>query len=273
MDTNLKIDNLKKIISGHERMLIAYSGGADSTFLTKIALSVLGKENVLAVTSVSSTFSKKEADDAKEYALLLGINHKIIHTNELEIDNFKNNPPERCYYCKKELFKELGKIASEYNFNVIADASTYDDSKTHRPGMKVARELKIVSPLYEAGLEKEEIRAISKELGLITWDKPSMACLASRFPYGKKITEKGLKMVEEAEKYLNDLGFRQIRVRCIDETARIEVDEEILYRILELKNDIIDKFKDLGFKYISLDLEGYRTGSMDLVLDKPIINN
>jgi len=263
-----KLDRLKDIISDYKSLVIAYSGGVDSTFLLKVSLDTLGKPNVLAVTADSPTFSKREIKEAKKYAKLIGVKHEIIHTNELESESFRNNPSDRCYYCKIELFNRLKKIASQKGYEVVADGSTLDDSFGHRPGMKVAEELKIVRPLYESKLRKEEIRILSKKLELPTWNKSSIACLASRFPYGKRITKRALSRVNAGETYLRSLGFGQVRVRYLDNTARIEVDKEHLNKVLDFKEDIITKLKQLGFIYVSLDLQGYREGSMDEALNE-----
>ncbi|MDN5331812.1 MAG: pyridinium-3,5-biscarboxylic acid mononucleotide sulfurtransferase [Tepidanaerobacteraceae bacterium] len=246
-------------------VIVAFSGGVDSTFLLKVCLDVLGKENVLAVTARSSTYPARELKEAKELAGSFGANHEIIVSEELEVPGFSENPPERCYYCKKELFGKLIKMARERGFNFVLDGSNADDTGDFRPGMKAKDELGVISPLKEAGLTKAEIRTLSQKMGLPTWNKPSFACLASRFPYGERITEEKLNRVGKAEDLLNELGFIQYRVRSHADLARIEVSPEEIERFFErsLREKVVAEFKKLGFVYVSLDLTGYRTGSMN----------
>ncbi|MBI5416785.1 ATP-dependent sacrificial sulfur transferase LarE [Candidatus Poribacteria bacterium] len=265
-----KLKNLQEILKQMNSVLVAYSGGADSTFLLKIAKDTL-KDNVLAVTANSETYTQKELESAKEFASKTGIRHIVIKTLEFQNKNFTNNPPDRCYYCKKELFSSLKKIALEEKINFIVDGSNFDDLKDYRPGAKAHSEFSIRSPLREAGLTKSEIREYSRNSGLPTWDKPSQACLSSRFPYGEEITEQKLNMVAKAEFFLHKLGFNQLRVRFYAPfLARIEIETQDFEKFFnpELKTKIIFNFKDIGFKYITLDLEGYRTGSMNEVLIK-----
>ncbi|WP_238915569.1 ATP-dependent sacrificial sulfur transferase LarE [Clostridium sp. YIM B02555] len=256
-------DNIKKRGSA----AIAFSGGVDSTFLVKVAHEVLG-DKVIAVTATSSTYPERELKEAIKYAKNIGIKHLIISSEELDIEGFASNPKNRCYYCKKELYTKIKEVAKENNVEYVFDGSNLDDNGDYRPGMQAARELEVISPLKEANITKDDIRALSKELGLPTWNKPSFACLSSRFPYGKKITIPKLKMVEEAEQFLLDMGIRQVRVRHHGEIARIEVspEERIKFFDVEVMDKIGEKFKYIGFAYVTLDILGYRTGSMNEVL-------
>ncbi|WP_039656001.1 ATP-dependent sacrificial sulfur transferase LarE [Clostridium tyrobutyricum] len=262
-----KLDILKENIKKMQSAAIAFSGGVDSTFLLKVAHDVLGN-NVIAITATSSTYPKRELDEAKKYARNMGVKHIIIESEELDIEGYAKNPVNRCYYCKKELFSKLRNIAKENDINYVLDGSNLDDTGDYRPGMEAAKELGIVSPLKEAKLTKDDIRIFSREMDLPTWDKPSFACLSSRFPYGNKITSKKLKMVEDAEQFLLDLGFRQVRVRCHDTIARIEVapEERSKFFDLSLMDKVGNKFREIGFTYVTLDILGYKTGSMNAVL-------
>jgi uncharacterized protein len=246
---------------------IAYSGGMDSTFLIKIAHDVLG-ENAIAITATSSTYPQRELDQAKQLAKHIGITHIIIHSEETKIDNFSKNLINRCYYCKQELFSKIKQIAAEKNIKYVIDGSNSDDISDYRPGMKALKALGIISPLMNVGLTKQEIKDLSHNIGLDTWNKPAFACLASRFPYGVKITKSRLAQVEKAESYLHTLGISQFRVRYHNEIARIEVEKTDFQLLLNHSDEIVNKFKKLGFKYITLDIEGYRTGSLNEVLKK-----
>jgi uncharacterized protein len=267
MELQQKFEKLKEILREAGSGAVAYSGGVDSTFLLKVAFDVLG-DNVLAVTAKSSTYPEREYNEAKKYIAQFGAKHITIVSEELEIEGFAKNPTNRCYFCKTELFLKVRKEAERYGLKHVFDGSNFDDTGDYRPGMQAARELEVVSPLKEANLTKADIRELSKELGLPTWDKPSFACLSSRFPYGKKITIPKLKMVEEAEQFLLDMGIRQVRVRHHGEIARIEVspEERVNFFDIEVMNKIGDKFKKIGFTYVTLDMLGYRTGSMNEVL-------
>jgi len=264
-EPTIKMENLKDKLRRMGRVVIAFSGGVDSTFLVKVACEVLGN-NVLAVTAASSTYPKTELEEAKRLARLIGVRHIIVNSEETEVENFKRNPPNRCYYCKKELFSRLKEIAKKEKINYVLDGTNYDDLTDFRPGMKALRELNIISPLKDVKLTKEDIRNLSKLMNLDTWDKPACACLASRFPYGIRITKERLDRVEKAEAVIRNLGIRQLRVRYHNEIARIEVNKKDMQLLLEHSDSIVKKFKELGFIYVTLDMEGYRTGSLNEVL-------
>lgn len=259
-----KYERLKSLLGEMGKVLVAFSGGVDSSFLLKVAVDVLG-ENVLAVIASSETYPEKERDEAVKLAGKLNVRHKIIQTKELDNPDFSNNPPERCYFCKIELFSKLRDIAETENIPYVLDGSNYEDISDFRPGAKAAEELGIRSPLKEVGLVKNEIRQLSKNFDLPTWDKPAMACLSSRFPYFTEIEPESLKQVALAEEYLRELGFNQVRVRHHGQIARIEIDSKEFQRIIDedVRKKIIKNFKKFGFIYISLDLAGFRSGSMN----------
>lgn len=261
-----KLRKLKHILNDMRSVLIAYSGGVDSTFLLKVSGDVLGAK-VLAVTAVSPTYQRKELDFSRSMAKLLKVKHKVIKTFELNNKRFVSNPVNRCYFCKKELFAELKKIAKENKIDFVIDASNASDKFDYRPGTKAKEEFKIRSPLAEADLTKEEIRALSKKLKLPSWDKPSLACLASRIPYGSKISKNILERIYKAETALNSMGFRQVRLRHYGGLCRIEVPKEDIHRLINNRSRVVENLKKLGYNYITLDLEGYRTGSMNEVID------
>lgn len=251
-----------------EKVLVAFSGGVDSTFLLRMARDTLGAGNVLAVTALSPLYPERELEVAKKMADEMGVRHLLIESNELKIDGFSKNPPDRCYLCKKELFGELKKTAQQENISTVIEGSTLDDEKDHRPGKRAIKELGVRSPLTEASFTKADVREVSKLLGLPTWDKPSFACLASRFPYGEDITEDDLKKVGEAEDFLIGLGFKQVRVRHYKDLARIEVYQDEIGKLLdgEMRDKVVERLKDIGYKYITVDLQGFRSGSMNEVL-------
>jgi len=267
MNRHRKLEILKEILRETKSALIAYSGGVDSTFLLKIARDTLGSD-VLAVTADSPTYPSQEIQEARTLARKLSVRHLTIETEEFSDSNFISNPPDRCYYCKKELFSKLRKIARENHLNHILDGSNLDDEKDFRPGMRAAREFGVRSPLREAGFTKADIRQLSKKLDLATWNKPALACLASRFPYGEPLTKQNLGRVGKAEKLLRDMGMGQVRVRHHGHIARIEVPRGEINRFLSdsFRKKLVDKLKELGYTYVTLDLEGYRTGSMNEVL-------
>lgn len=258
---------LQENIKSMRSLLVAYSGGVDSTFLLKVAKVILGND-VVAVTSRSPIYPAREIVEAIKVAKGLKVKHLIIETPELGLQEFTNNSSNRCYYCKKGLFTRLKEIAKNQGINCIADGSNLDDTGDFRPGLKALQELGIRSPLKEVGFTKPEIRDLSKEMGLPTWNKPSLACLASRVPYGECITPEKLQMIEEAESYLFGLGVRQVRVRHHGAIARIEVEGDTDFRLLsQFRDQVVYALKKIGYTYVALDLQGYRTGSMDEILD------
>ncbi len=260
-----KLTQLKELLKTLPGAVIAYSGGVDSTFLTMVAREVLG-ERALAVTAVSPTYPEHQLSEAKEWAARFGINHTVIETNEFDELNFTENPPDRCYYCKMALFQELKQIAAAKGGWVILDGANLDDLSDHRPGHRAAKEIGVRSPLQEVGLTKQEIRDYSKEMSLPTWNKPAYACLASRVPYGSKITPEVLKRIELAEDFLTSLGLIQIRVRDHYPLARVEVGKTELELAWGNRDLISRKLHEIGYPYVTLDLDGFRSGSMNEVL-------
>ena len=257
-------ENLKALGS----VAVAFSSGVDSTFLLKAAQEALG-DKVIAVTASSCSFPKRELEEAKAFCEKNGIRQIIVESEELDIDGFRQNPKNRCYLCKHELFEKIWEIAKENGMNAVAEGSNMDDNGDYRPGLIAVKELGVSSPLRQAELSKAEIRELSREMGLPTWDKQSFACLSSRFVYGETINEKKLGMVDKAEQLLLDMGFHQVRVRIHGNIARIEVLPEEIAKIVEEENrmKIASKLKEYGFDYVTLDLLGYRTGSMNETLE------
>ncbi len=263
-ETQEKFTNLQNILKKMQSVLVAFSGGVDSTFLLKVARDVLGS-NVLAVIANSETYPEREQQEALRIANDMQVRFKVIRTKELDNPNFKGNPPERCYFCKRELFSRLKEIAAEENIPFVCDGANIEDTLDYRPGSKAAEELAIRSPLKEAGLGKKEIRLLSKKLGLSTWDKPAMACLSSRFPYYTPIEEESLRRIDQAEEYLRTKGFSQIRVRHHGQIARIEIDPSEFFLVMEkqTRDEVVESLRKIGYQYVTLDLAGYRTGSMN----------
>jgi uncharacterized protein len=263
-ETQKKLDKLKASLQEMGSALVAFSGGVDSTFLVKVAQDVLGAQ-MFAVIASSESYPKSETQKAIELALAMNIPHTVIRTRELDNPDFSHNPPDRCYHCKTELFSRLKEIAAEKELSVVLDGSNFDDLGDYRPGLQACEELGIRSPLKEAGLRKEEIRILSRKMNLPTWNKPSLACLASRFPYNAEIDRASLEQVGKAEEYLWSLGFSQVRVRHHGQIARVEVDPDGVQRLLEagFRAKVVRKLKELGYAYVTLDLAGYRTGSMN----------
>ncbi len=269
MDLYEKFEALKNYIRELESVAVAFSGGVDSTFLLKTAAEVLG-DNVTAITARSYLFPKREMREAYDFCITEGIRHIEFDARQLDIEGFCKNPPNRCYICKKDLFGKIMQIAKDNNIKNIIEGSNADDVGDYRPGMQAIKELGIKSPLKYAGLKKDEIRALSKEMGLATWKKPSLACLATRFEYGDEIDLHKLDMIDKAEQLLLDMGFYQVRVRIHGNIARIEIDPNEFDKLIKEENrlKITDGFRRLGFAYTAMDLSGYRTGSMNETLDK-----
>jgi len=251
-------------------LLVAFSGGVDSTFFLCVAREALGSMAIAAMAT-SATYPTREVRAASELAKERGIEHILFESGETHLPDFQANRPDRCYHCKKSLSLELQEIADHRGIKYIAFATNSDDLDDYRPGIKAAEEMGMIAPLMDVNLSKDEIRFLSREMGLPTWDKPALACLASRFPYGETITEEKLSMVSEAEDFLAEKGFRQFRVRYHGPVARIEVDRDDMARLLEpgLREGIVEKLRDIGFLHVALDLEGYVTGSLNRALGKP----
>lgn len=264
-----KHEALKGILESYGSLLVAFSGGVDSALLLAVAREALG-DRVLAVTVRSETYPGKELESAREIAKGLGVIHRVIYSRELSMERFVSNPPDRCYWCKRELLSELKAVAAKEGMAAIAVASHLDDRDDYRPGERAVEEMGVARPLREARFTKDDIRRLSKRLGLRGWRREAMACLASRFPYGERITPPALERVEMAEALLRRKGFRSVRVRCAGKTARIEVDSSQLGRFArrELRREVVTGLKRLGFLYVSLDLEGYRTGSLNRELER-----
>lgn len=262
-----KFLKLRRIIEECGSLAVAFSGGVDSGFLLKTAHEVLG-DRVLAVTADSVFIPRMEIQAAQDFCRQYGIRQKLVFIDVFGINGVKENPPDRCYHCKRGIFERLLAAAGEEGISVVAEGSNLDDDGDYRPGMRAIRELSVRSPLKEAGLNKAEIRELSRRMGLATWDKPSMACLASRIPYGEALSKEKLRAVEQAEQLLHDLGIRQCRVRCHGTLARIEVLPDDFKRVMndEIREKLIGSFNEYGFSYVSMDLEGFRSGSMNETL-------
>ena len=260
------LDRLREALRPYRKAVLAFSGGVDSTFLLAVLCEDPDRE-VLALTALSATYPESQIEEARRTVERFpSARHREIRTDELHLAEFRNNPPDRCYHCKKELFSAILEIRDKEGYDVVLDGSNLDDLADFRPGLRALEELGVKSPLKEAGLGKEEIRRLSREMGLPTWNKPSFACLSSRFPYGTPITEEALARIDRCEAFLGDRIHGSIRVRYYDAMARIEVDPGVFPTFLEEREAIVAFFKEQGFAYVTLDLEGYRTGSMNEVL-------
>lgn len=268
-----KFEQLRALFQEMEQALIAYSGGVDSTLVAKIAYDALG-DRALAVTAVSPSLLPEELEDAKIQAATIGIPHKIVQTHEMENPNYTSNPVNRCYFCKSELHDTLKPLALELGYPYVVDGVNADDLHDYRPGIQAAKERGARSPLAEVGVTKVEVRQLSQQLGLPWWDKPAQPCLSSRFPYGEEITVAKLQRVGRAEIFLRKLGWQNLRVRSQGDTARIELPAEQIKEFV-LTNDlqkVVSAFQDFGFIYVTLDLEGYRSGKLNQVLNREALS-
>jgi pyridinium-3,5-biscarboxylic acid mononucleotide sulfurtransferase len=263
-----RLRELEGIVAPYGSALVAFSGGVDSSLALAIAARALPKERVLAVTSNNETYLPSELDLARDFADSLGVEHLIVNTRELDNPDYASNPANRCYFCKSTLYSDLRRIAEEHGYACVVDGANADDEGDYRPGRKAAKELEVVSPLAKAGVSKAEVRAVAKHLGLPSWDKPALACLSSRFPYGQEITAGKLAQVARAEEYLRARGFRQVRVRHHGEIARLEVGPEEMERAFALREEISAELKEAGFLYVTLDLSGYESGSLNAALGR-----
>jgi pyridinium-3,5-biscarboxylic acid mononucleotide sulfurtransferase len=264
-----RIGELEAAVAPYGSALVAFSGGVDSSLALAVAARALPKERVLAVTSNNETYLPSELEGAKGLARSLGVEHLVVNTRELDNPNYANNPANRCYFCKSTLYSDLGKMAEEKGYACVVDGANKDDEGDYRPGRKAARELGVVSPLAIVGVGKVEVREIARYLGLPTWDKPALACLSSRFPYGQKITPEKLAQVARAEEFMRRQGYKQVRVRHHGEIARLEVGTDELERAFREREKISAELKAAGFLYVTLDLAGYKPGSLNTALEQP----
>jgi len=263
-----RLRELEKMVAPYGSALVAFSGGVDSSLALAICARALPKKKVLAVTSNNETYLPSELDLARQFVASLGVEHLIVNTRELDDPDYASNPANRCYFCKSTLYSELHRIARERGYACVVDGANADDEGDYRPGRKAAKELRVISPLSAAGVSKAEVRELARRLGLPTWDKPALACLSSRFPYGQEITAEKLAQVARAEEFLREQGFRRVRVRHHGEIARLEVGPEEMERAFALREKISAELKQAGFLYVALDLSGYEPGSLNAALGK-----
>lgn len=264
-DSLLRLEKLEEILQGYGSVLVAFSGGVDSTFLLRKALDTLGSDNVLAATGVSDSLAVDELAEARDIANQIGAPFLEIKTYEMADEDYVSNPTNRCFFCKSELFTRLLDISKEHHKAVVVDGSNYDDLGDHRPGMVAGHQMGVRSPLQAAGLTKDEIRQFSSEMGLPTWDKPAAPCLSSRIPYGQRVTPEKLRQIDESERLLHQLGFREVRVRHHETLARIELKPGDMVRMLNEGHYVAveRRLKELGFRYVTLDMKGLRSGSLN----------
>lgn len=263
-----RLAQLEAVVARHGSALVAFSGGVDSSLALAVAARALPRDRVLAVTSNNETYLPSELGLARDFARSLGVEHLVVETRELDDPNYASNPANRCYFCKSTLYSDLSRLAAERGYACVVDGANKDDEGDYRPGRKAAKELGVVSPLSAVGVDKEEVRAIARHLGLPSWDKPALACLSSRFPYGQEITPQKLAQVARAEEFLRREGFGQVRVRHHGEIARLEVGPGELERAFAERERISAELLDAGFLYVTLDLAGYRPGSLNAALKK-----
>lgn len=266
--TERRLRELEEIVAPHGSALVAFSGGVDSSLALAVAARALPKGSVLAVTSDNETYLPSELEPAKDFVASLGVEHLVVDTRELDNPNYASNPTNRCYFCKSTLYSELAEMAFERGYGCVVDGANADDEGDYRPGRAAAKEQRVISPLSEAGVGKEEVRQLSRYLGLPMWDKPALACLSSRFPYGEEITPEKLAQVARAEEYMRERGYRQVRVRHHGDLARLEVGSEELARAFSEREEITAELTEAGFLYVTLDLAGYRSGSLNAALER-----